>query len=220
MRARDIAGRRFAALVTTAIGLCSLLQPALAHPHNLISVETTVEISSGQIRALRHKWTFDKYYSFTAIRGLDKNHDGTYSRAELSNLAKVYIEGLKTSAYFTVVRLGSKQIELAAPVDSWLTRKDGLLSLHFSLPLKTPLSVTDPGFNFAIYDPGYFTAFAFARDNPIRLSKDAPKACRATIGDASADSKTAHNGTFPGSPGANIGGTLAHIVSLSCKPAK
>ncbi len=210
----------FVAFVTAGIGLCTLLQPALAHPHNLVTVETTVEINSGQILALRHKWTFDKYYSFTAIRGLDKNHDGKYSKAELSNLAQVYIEGLKTSAYYTVVKQGTKKVELAAPVDSWLTRKDGLLSLHFSLPLKTPLSVTTPGFNFAIYDPGYFTAFAFARDNPIRLSQGAPKACRATIGDTSADSKTAHSGTFPGSPGANIGGTLAHTVSLSCKPAK
>lgn len=213
-------GRGLTALLGTGIFFGMLQAAAYAHPHNQVTVETTVEISADQIRALRHKWTFDKYYSFTAIRGLDKNHDGKYSKAELANLAKVYIEGLKASGYFTVVRVGSKKIELAAPIDSWLTRKDGLLSLHFSLPLKTPLSINTQGFNFAVYDPGYFSAFMFARDNPIRLSQGAPKTCRATITDASADSKTAHSGTFPGGASANIGGILAHTISLSCKAVK
>ena len=78
-----------------------LAGPAAAHPHVWITVETTLMYDQGAFSGLRHKWTFDQYYTAMAIEGLDKNKDGKYDREELAELAKVNIDGLKEFAYFT-----------------------------------------------------------------------------------------------------------------------
>ena len=48
--------------------------------------------------------------------------------------------------------------------DYWLEHKDGLLSLHFTLPFASPVPAEAKGFSFAVYDPTYFIAFELAED--------------------------------------------------------
>jgi ABC-type uncharacterized transport system substrate-binding protein len=48
-----------------------------AHPHMWITVETTVLHENGAFFGLRHKWTFDEFYTAAAIEGLDKNKTGS-----------------------------------------------------------------------------------------------------------------------------------------------
>ena len=218
MRLRPFVGRTFGAFV--AVGFLLNAASLQAHPHNLVTVETTVGISDGKIKALQHTWTFGEHHSATALKGLDKNGDGLYSTAELAGLAKVYLAELKASQYFTVAKLGAEPVPLGAPTDASMIHKDGKLSLHFTLPLTNPVAISKDGFNFAIYDPGYFTAFAFARNKPIRLSQGATKTCRATISDNSADAAAKHASGFPRGAEANIGGTLAHTVSVTCSAKK
>src|SRR5262245_66491040 len=75
--------------------------PARAHPHMWVTVEATVLYENGAFTGIRHKWTFDEYYTATAIEGLDKNKDGKYDRAELDEPAKVNVNALKDFDYFT-----------------------------------------------------------------------------------------------------------------------
>src|SRR6266545_4731475 len=79
---------------------------AEAHPHVWITVQTTVLHENGAFVGLSHTWTFDEAYTSTAIEGLDKNKDGIYDRAELAELAKVNVDGLKDYSYFTYVFRG------------------------------------------------------------------------------------------------------------------
>ena len=97
-----IAPRRPLSAVMLAAGLLAAFTAgAAAHPHVWITVETTVLYDKGAFTGLQHKWTFDEFYTAMAIEGLDKNKDGIYDREELSELAKVNIEGLKEIGYFT-----------------------------------------------------------------------------------------------------------------------
>ena len=93
--------RRVAGLVAGALMCGGLATEAAAHPHVYITFETTVLYDKGTFAGVRHKWTFDEFYTTMAIEGLDKNKDGVYDREELAELAKVNIEGLKDFAYFT-----------------------------------------------------------------------------------------------------------------------
>jgi ABC-type uncharacterized transport system substrate-binding protein len=93
---------------------------ARAHPHVWVTVETTVLFERGSIAGFRHKWSFDELYATMAIQGLDANNDGTYSREELAELAKVNIEGLKDFGYFTHARLGEGRLAIGAPTDYYL----------------------------------------------------------------------------------------------------
>lgn len=103
-----------------AVGLCAMLAPASAHPHIWVTTRAEVVVENGAIVAIRQRWTFDEYYSSTAIDGLDTNKDGVYSRAELAELAKINVEALKDFGYFTFPRLAGKDLQIAAPTDYWL----------------------------------------------------------------------------------------------------
>ena len=95
-----------------------------------------------QITGIRHHWTFDEFYTAMAIEGLDANKDGVYSKEELQPLAKVNVELLKDFDYFTFVHFegeDDKLLKLKPPVDYTLDYENSLLTLHFTLPLETPV---------------------------------------------------------------------------------
>ncbi|MEO8650700.1 MAG: DUF1007 family protein [Hyphomicrobiaceae bacterium] len=102
--------------------------PAEAHPHVWVTTETTVLFENGTIVGLRHKWSFDEYYTSMALEGLDTNKDGVYDRDELAPLAKVNIDGLKEFDYFTIVKLAGETLKLEAPKDYYLEHAVGPVS--------------------------------------------------------------------------------------------
>lgn len=173
--------RRVAGLAAGALMCGGLATGAAAHPHVYITFETTVLYDKGTFAGVRHKWMFDEFYTTMAIEGLDKNKDGVYDREELAELAKVNIEGLKDFAYFTFPGLAGKEIALGEARDYWLEHKDGLLSLHFTLPFASPVLSEAKGLTISVYDPTYFIAFEPAKDKPASISEGAPKGCEAKI---------------------------------------
>jgi ABC-type uncharacterized transport system substrate-binding protein len=99
--------------------------PATAHPHVWVTTQTTVLYENGTIVGLRHKWSFDDFYTSMALQGLDTNNDGIYDRSELAELAKVNIDGLKEFDYFTIVKLGSETLKFQTPRDFYLEHAEG-----------------------------------------------------------------------------------------------
>lgn len=155
-----------------------------AHPHVWVSVKATVVYANGTVTGLEQAWTFDEFYTAQAIEGLDANGDGTYSREELKELAQVNIDGLKEFDYFTHAKLGDGDLKFSPPVDYWLEHTDkGILTLHFRLPLEHPVLAEAPGFNFSVFDPSFFIAFALAETDPIKLGEGAPAGCKVVIHD-------------------------------------
>jgi ABC-type uncharacterized transport system substrate-binding protein len=153
-------------------------ETASAHPHVWVTVESEIVYDQQKaITGFKHKWTFDEFYSSFAIMGLDKNNDGKYDREELKELAEVNISSLKEFDYFTFPKLSGKILDREPPKDYWLEYNDGKLTLYMTIPLKTPLPAASvKNFVFRVYDPTYYVDFAFAAENPVRLSA-APPGC-------------------------------------------
>lgn len=206
-------------LAALIAGYAGASRPASAHPHVWVAVEVTVAYESGSVAGLRHRWAFDEMYTAMAIQGLDKNGDGNYDRDELADLAKINIEGLKEFGYFTVAKLGAGELSLGDPKDYWLEYKDGVLALHFTLPLASPVPAEAEGFSFSVYDPSYFIAFDLAKEQPIKIAEGAPAGCTASVGVPKAEAAEAQ---ALGDAFANeLGGTgyglgMAKTVSVSC----
>jgi ABC-type uncharacterized transport system substrate-binding protein len=156
--------------------------PAVAHPHVWIIVETTLLYDKGAFTGLRHKWSFDQYYTAMAIEGLDKNKDGKYDREELAELAKVNIDGLKDFGYFTTAAVAGQEVKFAPPSDYWLEYTDSVLSLHFTLPFAEPVSTEAKALTFNVQDPSFFIAFDLAKSEPIKLAAGAPPSCKIRVG--------------------------------------
>lgn len=174
--------RRLTALLACAIWLTGGANyPAMAHPHVWVTSKAEVVYEAGKIAAVQHHWTFDEFYTAMAIQGLDTNNDGIYSRQELSELAKVNMDGLKEFDFFTYARQGETKLTFGPPQDYWLEHANGILTLHFKLPLTAPLEAGAKGFQFAVYDPSAFIAFELAKGEPVTLA-GAPQGCRVTVG--------------------------------------
>ncbi len=217
----DRAGHFALAFAALLAGVTAAASSAKAHPHVWVTTEATILFDKGSMVGVRHKWTFDDMYTAMAIQGLDANKDGVYDRQELAELAQVNIDGLKEFEYFTIVKLGGQRLKTGAPAEYFLEHsKDGLLSLNFTLPFAQPVLADAKDFGFQVTDPGYFIAFDFAKEEPVKLGPGAPVGCTAQLGAAEKDAAEAKklDEAFFQQLGSGFGVSLARTVSLSCKP--
>ncbi len=177
---------RSPALVAALVaGLAVLPTGALAHPHVWVKVQTQVlHDEAGRITGLRHAWTFDEFYSAFATQGMDKDGDGTLSQAELEPLAAENVSSLQEFDYFTFVKADGKVETHDEPRDYRLDHVDGILTLHFTLPMKSALNPVSQKVTFSIYDPTLFVAFDFDKANPVMLASSAPETCQAKFVEA------------------------------------
>jgi ABC-type uncharacterized transport system substrate-binding protein len=216
-------GRRLRHLMAAAVfggSVLSAPREAAAHPHVFLTQTVSIVFDRGAITALDHVWYFDEFYTAMAVEGLDKNKDGVYSRDELQELAKVNIEGLREFNYYTFAKLAGADLKLGMVTDYWLEHANGVLALHFRVPLDQPVLGEAKGFEFSVYDPTYFVAFDYKDDKAIRISEAAPKACRASIAEpekTAADARRLGESFFEqlgGGPGAGV--AFAKTVKVEC----
>jgi ABC-type uncharacterized transport system substrate-binding protein len=153
--------------------------PAFAHPHVWVTMRSEVIYApDGSITGIRHAWSFDDMFSTYATQGLESKEKGIFTREELKPLAEVNVQSLKEYDYFTYARANGKNAPLIDPVDYFLEMKDAILTLHFTLPFKTPVKAQDV--RIEVYDPSYFVDFAFADKDPVSLA-GAPVGCALTL---------------------------------------
>jgi len=163
-------------------GLCvvfAFAKGAQAHPHVWVTVSSEVIYDAkGEVTGIRHAWKFDDMYSAFATEGLPQATKGVFTREELAGLAEVNITNLKDSDFFTYVKAGGKDLALADATDYWLDYKDEVLTLYFTLPLKTPAKEKE--LSLEIYDPTFFVDFGFAEKDAVAL-RGAPAQCKAVV---------------------------------------
>lgn len=200
-----------------------MLVPATlsAHPHVFVTVEATVLFENGAISGIKHVWTFDEFYTAMAVEGLDTNKDGTFSRDELAELAKVNVEGLREFDYFTFATLSGQPLKLGVPKEGsyWLEHAKDVLSLHFVVPLATPVLSDAKGFQVSIYDQTYFIALELAKKaDAVKLGEGAPKSCKIKVGISGEDTGDAKklSDAFSSQLGGASSGGLTKTISVDC----
>jgi ABC-type uncharacterized transport system substrate-binding protein len=141
---------------------------AQAHPHVWItSISELMYAPDGSVTGVRHAWTFDDMFSTYALQGIESKKKGVYTHEELAPLAQTNVESLKEFGYFTFAKADGKKAKFEEPVDYFLEYKDGLLVLHFTLPLKTP--VKPKTLAVEVFDPTFFVDFKLADKDPVKL---------------------------------------------------
>jgi ABC-type uncharacterized transport system substrate-binding protein len=213
---------RFVQIILVLVG-AFVPAAAVAHPHVWVTVETEVVYNAqGGITGFKHKWTFDEAYSSFAVEGRDLNNDGQYDREELKELAEVNVASLKEFDFFTFPKVANKLVEREPPKDYWLEYHNGLLTLFFTLPLKTPVEAAKvKDFTFAVFDPTMYVDFTFAKDHPVRLSA-APSHCTPVVRDPDPKAIARNNQTVMGATeteaeaAMSVAEQYAKSVSIRC----
>jgi ABC-type uncharacterized transport system substrate-binding protein len=163
------------ALVLAAAALALLPQQASAHPHVFVTVKSELVYGpDGSATAVRHAWTFDDMFSTYATQGLETKQKGVFTREDLAPLAEVNVTSMKEYGYFTHIKADGKKVPLSDAKDYWLEFRDSVLTLHFTLPLKSALK--SKALEVEVYDPEYFVDLSFDEKEPAKLA-GAPAQC-------------------------------------------
>jgi ABC-type uncharacterized transport system substrate-binding protein len=222
---RGLMGRqRLLTILLAAAVSAGFARAAAAHPHVWATVRSEILFGPDhRITGIRHAWTFDEFYTAMAVEGLDVNKDGVYSKEELQPLAKVNVESLKDFDYFTFVHLGKdeKPLPLKEPVDYSVEYDKTVLTLHFTLPLETPLDPKAQEVEVDVYDPSFFVAFGFATDAPVKISGTPAPGCAAEVEkpdpEGEADAKALSEAFFSQlGPNSNFGSQFAQTAIVKC----
>jgi ABC-type uncharacterized transport system substrate-binding protein len=155
--------------------------PAQAHPHVWVTMKSEVLYApDGTVTGVRHAWSFDDMFSAFATQGLESKEKGEFTREELAPLAKVNVESLKEYDYFTYATADGKKVPMTDPLpDFYLSYEDQILTLNFSIPLKTPVKAKL--FKVDIFDPTIFVDFSFEKKgSPVKLV-GAPGGCKLDV---------------------------------------
>jgi ABC-type uncharacterized transport system substrate-binding protein len=191
--------------------------PAQAHPHVWITAKSEVVYTpEGSISGVRHAWTFDDMFSTYALQGIETKTKGVYSREQLAPLAQTNVENLKEFGFFTFAKADGKKEKFNEPVDYHLEFKDAALTLHFTLPLKTPLK--PKALALEVFDPAFFIDFKFDDKDPIKLV-GAPAACQMKFqrpNDGTAATQKLNEQNFMKGDNSNYGAMFANKITVDC----
>ena len=195
---------------------------ASAHPHVWVTMKSElVYAPDGSVTGVRHAWTFDDMFSTFATQGIDAKKKGEFTREELAPLAEVNVTSLKEYDFFTQATADGKKVEFSEPPAGYyldFNKKDTVLTLHFTLPLKTPVKAKD--LSLEIYDREFFVDFSFKEKDPAKLV-GAPAQCKLTVGKpqemgAALSQRLSQLGPDQRDPSLTIGAEFANKLSVKC----
>jgi ABC-type uncharacterized transport system substrate-binding protein len=189
---------------------------AEAHPHVWITAKSElIYAADGTVTGVRHAWTFDDMFSTYALQGIEAKAKGAYSREELASLAQTNVESLKEFRFFTFAKADGKKENFLEPVDYFLEFKDSALTLHFTLPVKTPFKAKQ--LVLEVFDHEFFIDFKYADRDPVKLV-GAPTDCKMQFqrpNDGTASAQKLGEQNFSGGS-SNFGMMFANKITVDC----
>ena len=204
-------------LLAFIVALSASPSPAAAHPHVWITAKSElVYAPDGSITGVRHAWTFDDMFSTYAVQGIEPKVKGTFSHEELAPLAQTNVESLKEFGFFTFAKADGSKQRFLEPIDYFLDYKDSLLTLHFTLPAKTPYKAKQ--LVLEVFDRAFFIDFKYADQDPVKLV-GAPADCRMQFqrpNDGTASAQKLGEQDFAGGEGGNFGMMFANKITVDC----
>ena len=102
--------------------------------------------------------------------------------------------------------------------------KEGKLTMSFTVPLAEPLDPRKETFEVKIYDPEFFIAFDYAKDQPVSVAGAMPAPCRLEVAAVPTDAEIDQTRTMLASKGkdwkpadnVDFGSLFAQAVSIPC----
>ena len=209
-----------------ALSVAGVLAPAaFAHPHVWIEMRSDVVFGGdGLITGVNIEWTFDDGYTQMALDGLDTNGDGVYGQDELEPLTKENVNSLKDYEYFTVMRVNGAKQAIGEATEFGQIWSNNKLALHFHLPLKTPADPRAGEFTVKVYDPDFFIAIDYVKDEPVNVLGGMPHQCKLVVKPVPTDAELEQTRTMLSTKGQDwqpennedFGAMFAQAVSIQC----
>jgi ABC-type uncharacterized transport system substrate-binding protein len=220
-RVRNYARNLFAAACLAAAS------PAAAHPHVWTEMATDLVFTDqGMVKGLAILWTFDDAYAREALSTFTPDANGNYRQAELDALTRENVDALKDYEYFTLMRVDGEKQALGE-VDPKLAKnvwRDGKLSLLLFVPLRQPVDPRQGSFSVKVFDPEYYVAIDYRKDDPFRVTGKPPQGCKVALEPLASTADLVQTRAFLADkdkdwkppPDQEFGETFAQALTVAC----
>ncbi|WP_158215823.1 DUF1007 family protein [Notoacmeibacter marinus] len=152
---------------------------AYAHPHVWAEARMEVVIEGNAVTALRHVWRFDDIFTATVILEFDRNTDNTLDSDELEEVGSVIRESTAEFGYFQSVTKNDEAAPMMPPPVIQTDLQDGRLLVFFESRSMPPMPLTGK-LSFGVFDPTFYTAIDFQRDEDM-VSEALPTHCKRSV---------------------------------------
>lgn len=212
--------------IAIAATLTALAGPAMAHPHVWIEMSSDVLFDDkGMVTGVNIEWTFDDGYAQMALDGLDTDGDGVYSATELEALTRENMESLKDYDYFLHAFIDGKAMRIQPAKDPGQIYSNQRLTFYFSVPLETPIDPRKNDFYYRVYDPEFYIAMDYIKDEPVTAQGPIPAGCKLDLLPIVTDAQTEETRQMLSTkgkdwqppPNEDFGAVFAQPVHVDCK---
>ncbi len=152
-----------------------------AHPHVFITNTSTLILEDGKIVAVRHRWSFDGFFTALIRTEFDPNKDGHLDPEEIKVIRAEAFSNLKEFNYFTWTLVKGKPAQFTPDDILDFTAELDKRAVHYTFTLKLPEPI-DPGlFSMSVRDETFYIDVQLAEKDPIAFEGTGAERCFTNI---------------------------------------
>lgn len=149
------------ALVFLFVFLVLIPKAGFGHAHIFIDYSIQAVFDDTSLVGAQVSWVFDRMFSATMIKEFDKNKDGQFSQEEINLVNEKSFRNLAKSNYFTIIKIGKKQVPVQAPkyFSAEIIKGKKMAKYSFFLPFHLRAGKETQKVSVHFFDPVIYIAF-------------------------------------------------------------
>jgi ABC-type uncharacterized transport system substrate-binding protein len=154
---------------------------AVAHPHVFIAQRLNIVFDDKGLAGFRVEWNFDEMFSNMIAVDYDQNHNSTLEPGEVAIVKEKAFSYIAEYDYFVFVKIDGRPFKVRFIKNFNAVLEDGRLSYRFFVPCHVKANKSFKQIIIATYDPSYYTAIFFARNQPASVENAEPFVIESSI---------------------------------------
>jgi len=142
-----------------------------AHPHAFILQRLTILFDEKGMTGVRVWWKFDDMFASMIIEEHDKNRNGKFEPREIQSIKDSAFEQIAQHNYFTFIKIDGSLFNVQFIRDFKAVLKNQRLVYEFTVPCHVAAAAQPKKISVGCYDPTYYAAIFFAKNNPVTIIK-------------------------------------------------
>jgi ABC-type uncharacterized transport system substrate-binding protein len=167
-------------IVFLAAALAVMPGRASAHPHVFAETRTEVVGGDGVLKALRHVWRFDEFFSATVLLEFDADGNGRLEGGELDKVEQTIKGSTSEFNFFQNVYDNGREVRMSVPGKMNVSFDGPLMLLIFESVPEREIALKGE-LSFGIFDPTFYTSLDFLDDKDLTAQGFPPSCAMATV---------------------------------------
>ena len=140
-----------------------------AHPHVFIEQCLNLVFDDKGLAGIKVHWKFDDMFSSMIAEDHDLNRNGKFEADEIQEVKEEAFSFISKYNFFTFIKIENVPFQVKFIKDFNAFLKSQILVYEFLIPCHVTATNQAKKVTIASYDPSYYTAIFFTRQEPVTL---------------------------------------------------